>query len=112
MNRFQENRKKERIDRSFFLSLFLFAAVTGLVWNGVTTISEQTARQQKKNLEEAVQRDIVTCYALEGRYPESLDYLKEHYGLTYNEERYLVNYEVTGSNLMPDVTVMEKKKGA
>lgn len=47
--------------------------------------------------------------ALEGVYPESLEYLKEHYGLTYNEDRYIVNYEALGSNLMPDVTVMEKQ---
>ena len=65
--------------------------------------------QEKQSLEEAIQRDIVTCYALEGVYPESLEYLKEHYGLTYNEDRYIVNYEALGSNLMPDVTVMEKQ---
>ena len=40
---------------------------------------------------------------------EHLDYLKEHYGLTYDETRYIVNYEVMGSNLMPDVTVLEKQ---
>ena len=38
-----------------------------------------------------------------------LEYLKEHYGLTYNEDSYIVNYEALGSNLMPDVTVMEKQ---
>ena len=51
----------------------------------------------------------VIGYAMEGAYPESLEYLKEHYGLNYDETRYIINYEVMGSNLMPDVMVLEKQ---
>ena len=53
----------------------------------------------------------VQCYALEGFYPEDLTYLKEHYGLTYDSEKYVVSYEVIGSNLMPDVSVISLDKG-
>ena len=38
-------------------------------------------------------------------------YLEEHYGLTYDTEKYVVSYEATGSNLMPDVTVIPLRKG-
>ena len=54
----------------------------------------------------AVLQGAVQCYALEGFYPEDLTYLKEHYGLTYDPEKYVVSYEVIGSNLMPDVAVI------
>jgi hypothetical protein len=46
---------------------------------------------------------------VEGKYPESLDYLKEHYGLTYNEDLFFVDYRVSGSNILPDVTIIERK---
>ena len=53
-------------------------------------------------------RNITYCYAVEGSYPESLDYLKEHYGLTYDEDRFFVDYQVIGANILPDVTIIEK----
>lgn len=109
MNRFQKKEEKPGNVHNGWLMLILTAVVLVCVWNGISVTADRTKAQEKQSLEEAVRRDMVTCYALEGVYPESLDYLKEHYGLTYNEDRYIVNYEVLGSNLMPDVTVMEKK---
>lgn len=109
MNRFQKKEERPRRGNHGWLMLLLTVVVLFCVWTGISMTSARTRAQEKQSLEEAVRRDMVTCYALEGVYPESLDYLKEHYGLTYNEDRYIVNYEVLGSNLMPDVTVMEKK---
>ena len=59
-------------------------------------------------LEEAVRRSAVACYAAEGAYPPDVEYLEEHYGLQVDRERYAVKYEVIASNLMPDITVLEK----
>lgn len=58
-------------------------------------------------LENAVRRCAVSCYAQEGFYPPSLAYLQEHYALQYDESRYTVHYEAVASNLMPDITVVE-----
>ena len=113
MNRFQKFQKKEEKKkpiRRTAAGAVLFAAAFGCIWSGIHTVSVRTDLQQKKSLEDAVRQNMVACYALEGAYPQSVDYLKEHYGLTYDEERYLIAYEVFGSNLMPDVTVIEKKK--
>ena len=41
-------------------------------------------------------------------YPESLDYLKQHYNLSYNEDKYVVYYEPFASNLMPSIKVAER----
>ena len=65
--------------------------------------SEESMRQ----LEQALRRGCVAGYAAEGSYPADLDYLKEHYGLVWNEERYWIDYQPIGSNLMPDVTVVK-----
>ena len=53
-------------------------------------------------------RNITYCYAVEGAYPESLDYLKENYGLTYDENLFFVDYHIDGSNIFPDITIIER----
>ena len=67
------------------------------------------AQEQLKQVEEAVRRGCVACYAAEGVYPPDLDYLKEHYGLQVDEDRYTVRYSAFAENLMPDITVLENR---
>ena len=62
----------------------------------------------KQALYDALERDISTCYALEGFYPPDLEYLKEHYGLTYDESSFVVEYQPVAGNIRPDVTILEK----
>ena len=61
----------------------------------------------KEQLERALRQTAVSCYAAEGIYPPSLEYMREHYGIRFDEERYVVDYQVIASNLMPDITVLE-----
>ena len=49
--------------------------------------SEESMRQ----LEQALRRGCVACYAAEGSYPADLDYLKEHYGIQVDETQYVVD---------------------
>ena len=82
-------------------------------------LSEENARKYqhmlekreegKEQLEQALKRCAVTCYATEGIYPPDVEYMKEHYGIQIDEERYLVRYEIFAENLMPDITVVEKR---
>lgn len=64
--------------------------------------------QGRQRLEDTVRRTAVTCYATEGFYPPSVDYMKEHWGLQYAQDRYVIRYEAFASNLMPQITVLEK----
>ncbi len=54
----------------------------------------------------AVTRAAVQCYATEGRYPASIDYLVERYGLSVDRARYIVHYDRFAENLMPDIRVL------
>ena len=65
-------------------------------------------QQGKKQLEEAIRRSVITCYAAEGVYPPDFAYVKEKYGIMVDESRYLVVYDVFAENLMPDITVLER----
>lgn len=60
-----------------------------------------------RQLQEVLRKGCVACYAAEGVYPPDLEYLKEHYGIQIDEERYVVYYSRFAQNLMPDVTVLE-----
>lgn len=82
-------------------SVFLFLTALGNVRTG----SDREGREQ---LEQTLRQCAVTCYAVEGVYPPSVEYMKEHYGIRLDEEHYLVQYEVIAENLMPDITVLEK----
>lgn len=109
MNRFQ--RKQSRMDRiKRILPAIAVVVIFCCFWQGIGSVSEETQQQQKRSLESAVWKNIVQCYAMEGRYPESLSYIEEHYGLIYDKQRFFVDYEVMGSNMMPDVTVIEQNQ--
>lgn len=75
---------------------------------GLANLSRGSAEEDKQQLEAALRRAAVACYAAEGIYPPDLAYLEEHYGIQVNEARYTVHYEAIASNLMPDITVLEK----
>ncbi len=93
-----------------FLSLLLLLAVLFLFIGGLNSVSARSDAEQLRSLEEAVRRNIVHCYTVNGFYPESLDYLMEHYPILYDDTRYSIHYQPVASNLMPDVTVMERKQ--
>lgn len=107
MARFQYQ-KKPHTYRKFILSVCAFLLIVLLFYQGIESLSRGSLRRQKESLNNALNRSITYCYAVEGSYPENLDYLKEHYGLTYDEDRFFVDYKVTGSNILPDVTIIEK----
>lgn len=108
MHRF-EYEKRSRISGKLLISVCVFLFVMFLFLSGVSSLSESTTKRQKEALEDAITQSISYCYSVEGVYPESLEYLKENYGLTYNEDLFYVDYRTTGANLMPDVTIIEKR---
>lgn len=85
------------------------AVVAVLLWflMGVANLGQGSAEEDKQQLETALRRASVACYAAEGIYPPDVAYLEEHYGLRIDKERYTVMYEAYGSNLMPDITILD-----
>lgn len=89
-------------------SFFFFASVLLCFLLAVSRLETERQAQGKQQLEDTLRRMAVSCYASEGFYPPSVDYLRQHYALQFDEEQYAVHYEVIASNLMPDITVLEK----
>ena len=72
-------------------------------------VKSSNEAEQTAILKNAVIRSITECYALDGAYPPNIDYLVEHYGLTYDSSQYFIDYQYIGSNLRPDVTIIKRK---
>ena len=103
MNRF-EQKKISPGRRLISLLLLLFL----LFLRGIGSVNESTLSKQQESLETALERSISQCYAVEGCYPPSLEYLEQHYGLLYDEKNFLIDYEYYGSNLLPEVTILRR----
>lgn len=91
--------------KRFALGILLAAALFLLFLNRLEAGRQMQGLQR---LEDSVRRTAVSCYASEGFYPPSVGYMEEHWGLQYEKERYVIRYEVFSSNLMPQITVLEK----
>ena len=91
------------------LCLFLAALALGVFLRAVSGVGDGHRQQGKQQLEDALHRAAAACYAAEGAYPPSLAYMQEHYGIRINEEEYTVIYESFASNLMPDITVLDRE---
>ncbi len=87
------------------------AAAAVLLFFAAAVNSLDSGRETEglRQLEDALHRGCVACYAAEGTYPPTLEYLEERYGIQIDETRYTVYYEIFAENLMPNITVLEKK---
>ncbi len=107
MKLFSVNEEKKHI-RAFVSVLFLMLILT-LFCVVSESIAVSNRSKGKEILNNALERSITQCYALEGSYPPNLDYLVNNYGLTYDTDRYFIDYQYIGDNLRPDTTIIERE---
>ena len=88
------------------VSVTIFALIVACFLMAVEYSGRSTIEKQQESLENAISRDIVQCYAIEGMYPPSLEYMEQHYGLTYDKDTFFVDYQPIAANLYPDYTVI------
>lgn len=84
--------------------------MAAILWSSSSRIFYETGKRQEESTRDAIMRGAVQCYAIEGRYPESLSYLEKHYGISYDKNKFVVSYEIVGSNTMPQVSVIPLDK--
>ena len=94
------------------IKIIIIAAVLALAVFLVGRIDTTRENEEAQIVHDAIRSAAITCYAVEGAYPEDVEYLREHYQLAYDEERYFVTYEAFASNLIPDIWVTERGAGS
>ena len=80
------------------------------IW-GINSMIRVGDEGEIRTVQDAVRHAALTCFAVEGAYPSDLSYLREHYGLSYDESRYHVVYEAFASNQMPRIVVTVRGGG-
>ena len=108
MNRFEQKSMSFGRKLVYLLPILAFLVLFVLFLQGIGSVSESTLTKQQESLETALGRSISQCYAVEGCYPPSLEYLAQHYGLLYDKNCFFVDYEYDDSNLLPEVTVLRR----
>ena len=94
--------KRDIIVTAIGLLLVVAAAVL------ISRVDSRRDETETELVREAVKNAALTCYAVEGVFPQELSYLREHYGLLYDEERYIVSFDAFAENLLPSIRVLEK----
>lgn len=80
------------------------------LYKGVQKMENGQQAESVKQLDSSIRKAVLTCYATEGVYPPTVDYLKQNYGIQIDEDRFAVFYEVFGDNIMPEITIVEKQE--
>ena len=101
MQRFIRERKTSYL-RNVIISVLIFLLIFAGFGCGLTAMNKKMDQEEMQTLQNAITRS-------EGSYPQSLGYLKKHYGLHYDENKYFVDYQPLGANIMPDITIIRKE---
>src|SRR5215510_12668816 len=99
--------KKKSVFPALVISIVTFGIIAVFVLVMLNNAMKTSGDEALKTARNSVIRAAVSCYAYEGRYPDSLEYLEENYSLIIDKKRYIVHYEKIADNLMPSVIVKE-----
>ncbi len=103
-------RKKRRFNFMLLLALVLMLFWTFLFSSMAGSLGSGTRKEQELALRDALEHAITSCYALEGVYPPNLQYMKDHYGLTYDENLFCVSYQPVAANIRPEYFILEQDR--
>ena len=78
---------------------------------GISCAGIETISQEQDSLLQALEQGAIHTYALTGHYPQSLEELLQDYNISYDTDKFVVEYVPSGSNLLPSVSVLRLSSG-
>lgn len=100
------------INRKEIAIVLLMVLLLAGVFMLVSRLSSTQSSAQTQFVQDAVRNAALTCYAVEGAYPEDVEYLRQNYGLAYDRDRYMVSYDAAMGNMVPVIYVTEVEANA
>jgi len=92
------------------ISLILILAFAVSIIAMIPSLRKTSGRVREESIEETIRDYAVRCYATEGSYPPSLQYLADNYGLIIDEDNYVYYFDAFAANYMPDIEVYSRRK--
>lgn len=107
MKSFKGNGNKY-IWKSIVLPILLCVAMLAIMILGVLKFNQMSIEQDQELTLAAIKKAAVQCYADEGRYPSTLDYLKKNYGVHIDDDDFMVTYDCAAANVFPNISVFRR----
>lgn len=82
----------------FFVCLFFI-----FQWN-----KKYVDKQEINLIQQSVKKAVINCYAIEGVYPQDLEYIEKNYGVNIDYDKYVVDYQIFAPNVLPTIEVAPK----
>ena len=101
----------KRVKKFSLFPLVIFGAAFAFTVISLSNSQSASEEYKQSEIKESIRRAAALCYAAEGAYPESLDYLRDNYGIRTEFGNYTVHYSYAGGNIPPDIIVAPKMKG-
>ena len=95
------------IIRSAIMPLIFTVVVIAIIMSGLSQTADASRAESLRILEDSIHRAVVVAYAVNGRYPESIQYIEENFGIHIDRTRFVVHYDIFASNVFPDIAVIE-----
>jgi len=92
--------------RAALLPVLFTAVIIVMVFVGLRQAQASSNDEGLRILEDSIRRAVVMNYAIEGRYPESVEYIESQFGIYIDKTRYVVHYRIFASNILPEITVI------
>ena len=93
--------------RSILVPVLFTIVMIGMIMYGLRQTEESSRAEGLRILEDSIRRAVIISYAVEGRYPESISYIEQNFGIHIDRSRYVVHYSVFATNIMPEIMVIE-----
>ena len=90
------------------IKIIIIVAVLALAVVLVNYMDTRHHNTETDIVRDAVKNAALTCYAVEGAFPEDVEYLRENYSLAYDENSYFVTYEAFAPNVLPSIYITER----
>lgn len=101
----RRSRRRKSQTKGYLLSAAALLLLVGVFAVGALSFAGKAGQKGEESLRRAVTRASVQCYATEGRYPPSVEYLEENYWVRIDRDRYNVFYNGFASNVMPEIVI-------
>jgi len=93
--------------RGAILPVLFTVAILIMIIAGLRQTNQSSSAEGLLILENSIKRAVIVNYAIEGRFPESIEYIENNFGIHIDRTRYVVHYRVFASNIFPEITVIQ-----
>ena len=106
MDLFESTGRRVRRQIRRFLPVSVLAVLCLVFYLGISGAGTEAVNKEQTTLKQALEQSAIRTYAMTGQYPQSLDELLNDYHITYDSDKFVVEYVPNSSNLLPSISVL------